>query len=115
MATKAQRRVRGQDVFAAIGDPTRRAVLDLLSKRTLPAGEIAAHFKVSRPAISQHLTVLRRAKLVTAQRRGREQIYRLNAAPLKEAYDWMEHYTKFWGTKLSALGDYLDTLSGDET
>lgn len=105
-------RARGRDVFAAIGDPTRRRVLDLLLQKSLAAGEIAAQFKVSRPAISQHLHVLRRAKLVAVQRRGREHIYRLNAAPLQEAYDWIEHYAKFWKVKMSALGGYLDRTSG---
>jgi DNA-binding transcriptional ArsR family regulator len=105
-------RLRGTDVFAAIGDPTRRKVLDLLSRQNLAAGEIATHFRVSRPAICQHLRILRRVKLVAVQKRGREHIYRLNPKPLHEVYDWVEHYEKFWKIKMTSLGEYLDRLSG---
>jgi DNA-binding transcriptional ArsR family regulator len=105
-------RLRGTDVFAAIGDPTRRKVLDMLSSQNLAAGEIAMRFQVSRPAISQHLHVLRRAKLVAVQKKGREHIYRLNPEPLQEVYDWIEHYTEFWNAKIGALGEYLDRISG---
>ena len=109
-----RRRLRGTDVFAAIGDPTRRKVLDMLSRRPLPAGQIAAQFRVSRPAISQHLHVLRRARLVAAQRCGREQIYRLSAEPLQDVHDWLEHYRQFWSAKIGALGEYLDRISGGD-
>jgi DNA-binding transcriptional ArsR family regulator len=107
-----QRRVRGSDVFAAIGDPTRRQVLDLLARKQMPAGEIADRFRISRPAVSQHLQVLRRARLVKARRCGREQIYSLRPEPLHEVYEWVEHYKQFWDSKLAALGDYLDEISG---
>lgn len=107
----SRQRMRGADVFAAIGDPTRRKVLDLLTRGSLPAGEIAMHFRVSRPAISQHLRVLRCARLVAVQRRGREHIYRLNPEPLEEVYDWIDHYQQFWNTKMAALGTYLDRVS----
>ena len=109
-----QRRVRGSDVFAAIGDPTRRRVLDLLSRKEMPAGEIADRFRISRPAISQHLKVLRRARLVKAKRCGREQIYSLSPEPLHEVFEWMEQYKQFWDSKLVALGDYLEEISGDK-
>ncbi len=109
-----QRRMRGSDVFAAIGDPTRRKILDILSRDAMPAGQISQRFQVSRPAISQHLHVLRKARLVKASRCGREHIYTLRPEPLIEVYEWIEHYQKFWGTKLSALGDYLDSISGEK-
>jgi DNA-binding transcriptional ArsR family regulator len=99
--------MRGHDVFAAVGDPTRRAVLDMLSRGQLSAGEIARPFRISRPAISQHLTVLRSAGLVSVRRQGREQIYSLRPAPLREVYDWVDHYRAFWPAKLEALGAYL--------
>jgi len=99
-------------VFAAIGDPTRRKVLDLLARGNLPAGQIAAHFRVSRPAISQHLHVLRRAGLVNADRCGREHIYRLDSEPLHEVYDWIEHYRTFWTAKMTGLGAFLDGVAG---
>jgi len=100
--------MRGRDVFAAVGDPTRRAVLDMLRCGQLGAGEIARPFRMSRPAISQHLGVLRRAGLVTVRRRGREQIYSLRPEPLRDVYDWVEHYRTFWPAKLKALGKFLD-------
>jgi DNA-binding transcriptional ArsR family regulator len=101
-------RLRGHDVFAAVGDPTRRRVLDLLAKGELAAGELAAPFSITRPAVSQHLRILRRAGLVTVRRQGREQIYGLQAKPLRQVYDWVEHYEQFWNQKLAALGEYLD-------
>ncbi len=108
-------RQRGDDVFAAIGDATRRQVLDMLSRESLPAGEIAARFQISRPAISQHLSVLRRVRLVAVERRGREQIYRLNPEPLRQVHDWIAHYNRFWTEKLGALGDYLDRMAGEKS
>jgi DNA-binding transcriptional ArsR family regulator len=109
-----QRRMRGSDVFAAIGDPTRRKILDMLSRDAMPAGEISERFRVTRPAISQHLQVLRKARLVRSRRCGREQIYSLRPEPLLEVYQWIEHYQRFWDIKLSALGDYLDGISGEK-
>ena len=92
----------------------RRRVLDLLSQNKMLAGEIAERFRTSRPAMSQHLQVLRRARLVKARRCGREQIYSLRAEPLHEVYKWVAHYRQFWGSKLAALGDYLDEISGEK-
>jgi DNA-binding transcriptional ArsR family regulator len=114
-ASQAKRssRLSGGGVFAAVGDPTRRLVLDMLSRGELGVGAIAAPFRISRPAISRHLTVLRRAGLVAVRRRGREQIYRLQAQPLQEVADWVEHYRVFWSAKLSSLGEYLRTQKKD--
>ena len=100
-------RMRGHDVFAAVGDPTRRAMLDLLRKGELAAGEIGRPFRISRPAISQHLSVLKRSGLVTARRAGREQIYSLRPEPLRAIQEWVDHYRQFWPQKLDALGDFL--------
>lgn len=100
-------RLRGHDVFAAVGDPTRRAMLDMLSRGELGAGELARPFRMSRPAISQHLRVLKQAGLVSSRRQGREQIYALCPEPLRDVYDWVEHYRAFWSTKLEALGSFL--------
>lgn len=82
-------------------------MLDMLSRAELAAGEIARPFRMSRPAISQHLKVLRRAGLVTVRRQGREQIYALRPEPLRDVYDWVEHYRAFWTTKLEALGAFM--------
>jgi DNA-binding transcriptional ArsR family regulator len=101
-------RQKGHDVFAAIGDSTRRRLLDLLAKGEMAAGEIAAPFAISRPAVSQHLRVLLEAGLVSVRKEGREQIYSLCATPIREVYDWAEHYQRFWPDRLSALGKHLD-------
>jgi DNA-binding transcriptional ArsR family regulator len=97
-----------RDVFAAVGDPTRRRVLDLLSRGELPVRRIAAPFAMTRPAISQHLRILLRAGLVHVRRDGRERYYRLHAKPLRRIHDWVGHYERFWRGKLASLGDFLD-------
>ncbi|HYA98092.1 MAG TPA: metalloregulator ArsR/SmtB family transcription factor [Methylomirabilota bacterium] len=94
--------------FQAVADPTRRAVLDLLRRGSLPAGAIARAFPVSRPAISRHLRVLRRARLVEERRSGRHRIYRLNADPLKGVDRWLEAYREFWNSKLGDLKNFLE-------
>lgn len=73
-----------RDPWQALADPVRRTILELLSRRPRPAGEIAAEFEITRPAISRHLRVLREAGLVEAEREGRERVYSLAAAPLEE-------------------------------
>ena len=90
-------------VFTALSDPTRRAVLDLLRGETLPAGQIAQAFPVSRPAISKHLRLLRRAHLVNEVRRSRHRLYSLNPAPLKAVDAWLNQYRVFWETSLTSL------------
>jgi DNA-binding transcriptional ArsR family regulator len=79
----------------------------MLRRGDLAASAIAAPFRISRPAVSRHLTVLRRAGLVSVRRRGREQIYQLRAEPLREVADWLDHYRAFWNERLGALGDFL--------
>ena len=89
--------------FGALADPTRRAVLDLLRRGSLPAGRIAQAFPVSRPAISKHLRLLRRAQLVRERREGRHRFYHLNPAPLKTIDAWLNRYRVFWQTSLTTL------------
>jgi DNA-binding transcriptional ArsR family regulator len=97
------------DIFAAIADPTRRSLLALLGEQQhLPVHALAAPFAMSRPAISQHLKILRDAGLVTEQMVGRERRYQLKAAPLKEVSDWVKQYERFWPQRLANLGAYLD-------
>ena len=96
------------DVFRAISDPTRRALLDLLRTRDRSVNELAEPFHMSQPAISQHLRVLRHAGLVKPQQVGRRRVYRLNAKPLRQVRDWAALYERFWHKKLAALGEYLD-------
>jgi DNA-binding transcriptional ArsR family regulator len=94
--------------FSALADPTRRAVLDLLRQGKLPAGRIATAFPVSRPAISKHLRVLRRARLVEERREGRQRIYRLNPGPLRAVDKWLSHYRAFWTASLTGLKDFVE-------
>lgn len=101
------------DVYGAIADPTRRRILDLLAEAERSASELAAPFQMSRPAVSQHLRVLREAGLVSEQRSGRQRIYRLEPGGLREVDLWVSSYQRFWRTRFAALGDYLDAQEGD--
>jgi DNA-binding transcriptional ArsR family regulator len=96
------------DVFRAIADPTRRAILDRLRVGAAPVNELASDFEQSRPAISKHLRVLRDSRLVTEQRIGRERVYTLNPAPLAKAASWLEGYRAFWQRNLESLKRYLE-------
>ena len=96
-----------EDVYQAIADPTRRRLLDLLTAGERPVNNLARPFAMSRPAVSQHLRVLREAGLVAERRVGRERRYSLRAAPLREVYDWVAHYDRFWREHLGKLGEYL--------
>ena len=96
------------DVFVAIASPVRRALLDALVDGAAPVRDLPANFSISRPAISQHLLVLKTAELVTEERVGREHRYRLNPAPLREVRAWTVHYERFWQERLAALRDVLD-------
>ena len=95
--------------FHVLADPTRRAVLDLLRGGSQAAGEIARRFPVSRPAISKHLRLLRRAGLVREHRRGRHRLYRLDPEPLKAVDRWLEQYRAFWEARLSGLKDFVES------
>jgi DNA-binding transcriptional ArsR family regulator len=105
-----QRRHHSQpagDVFHAVADPTRRALLDLLAQGEEPVNSLAERFAMSRPAISQHLAILLKTRLVCVRRVGRERRYRLQPQPLEEIYDWVALYERFWTNKLSALSEHL--------
>ena len=94
--------------FQALADPTRRAVLDLLCRGSQPAGQIAQAFPVSRPAISKHLRLLRRAHLVHEHREGRNRVYQLNPEPLRAVDSWIEQYRSFWTASLSNLKAFVE-------
>ena len=103
------------DVFAAIADPTRRAILDHLRTGEQPVKQLAEPFAMSLPAISQHLQVLCEAGLVQMRKAGRQRLYRLNPEPLKQVSDWIAHYEQFWQEKLDTLSNYLEEDSCSET
>lgn len=97
------------DIFRALADPTRRAILDMLRKGAQPVNEIARSFPVSRPAVSKHLRLLREADLVTGSKDGRRQLYRINPAPLAALDQWLEDYRRFWQHSLSRLKTFAET------
>ena len=102
-------------VFGALADPTRRAVLDLLRRGNLPAGRIAQAFPVSRPAVSKHLRLLRRARLVEERRHGRHRVYQLNPGPLRAVENWLNHYRAFWQSSLTSLKVFVEAEHAKET
>ncbi len=103
------------DVFAAIADPTRRAILDRLLTGEQPVKQLAEPFAMSLPAISQHLQVLCDADLVQMRKAGRQRLYRLNPEPLRQVSNWIAEYEQFWQQKLDALGNYLEDNICSET
>src|SRR5215470_13206851 len=96
------------NVFQAVADPTRRAILDRLRDGGQAVNEIACRFEVSRPAISKHLRVLLDARLVTEVRDGRNHVYRLNPTPLRDLDRWLEQYRNFWAINLQNLKKHVE-------
>jgi len=96
--------------FAALADPTRRAILARLASGEASVTELAEPFTMSLPAISKHLKVLERAGLIARGREAQWRPCRLDAGPLKQAADWLEHYRRFWDQSLDRLEDYLRKL-----
>ena len=95
-------------VFAALADPTRRAILDRLAGGEVTVGELAEPFAMSRPAISKHLDVLERAGLVHRIPDGRVNRCRLDGQPMRDAVEWMERYRAYWDDQLDRLARFLE-------
>lgn len=95
-------------LFAALANPTRRDVLDLLLDGPRPVQEIAERFQMARPSVSEHLRVLRDAGLVTETRQGRQRYYAVQPGPLQELHQWLTPYERFWRTKLADLHSFAD-------
>jgi DNA-binding transcriptional ArsR family regulator len=96
--------------FSALADPTRRAILARLATGEATVGELAEPFEMSLPAVSKHLKVLQRAGLIARGREAQWRPCRLEAAPLKSAADWIEHYRRFWDESLDRLDSYLKEI-----
>lgn len=92
------------NALEALADPTRRTIVELLADGDRSAGQLAAQFETSRPAVSRHLRVLREQGLVQAREDGRRRIYSLDPAPLAELDEWLARYRSFWTNRLDALG-----------
>ncbi|MBO2533027.1 DNA-binding transcriptional regulator, ArsR family [Planifilum fulgidum] len=97
------------DVFQAIAAPTRRQILKLLAEQEMSVTRIAAHFPMSRTAVSKHLRILAEAGLVVERKEGREKRYRLRSEPLLELKEWLSHFEGFWKDRLARLKDFVET------
>jgi DNA-binding transcriptional ArsR family regulator len=102
-------------VFAALADPTRRAILARLAEGDATVSELAEPFSISMPAISRHLKVLEHAGLITRSRSGQWRSSSLQATPLKEATDWMERYRVFWDVSFERLDAHLRRVQQERT
>ena len=94
--------------FAAVSEPARRRILELLRERERPVGDLVEHLDLSQPGVSKHLRVLREAGLVRVRRDGKRRWYGLRAEPLAELDAWLAPYRELWGGRLDALEQHLD-------
>jgi DNA-binding transcriptional ArsR family regulator len=101
-------------IFAALADPTRRAILARLAQGEASVKQLAEPFAISPPAVTKHLKVLQRAGLITQGRQAQWRPCRLHAAPLKDVADWLEDYRHFWDQSFQRLDDYLLELQHKE-
>lgn len=103
------------NTFAALADPTRRAILSRLATGECSVTELAAPFEMSLPAVSKHLRVLENAGLISRSREAQWRPCRIEAAPLREVAEWAERYREIWEGRLDRLGNYLQELKSKET
>jgi DNA-binding transcriptional ArsR family regulator len=104
------------DVYAAIADPTRRALLLRLAEEgEKNVSELVEPFSISQPAVSKHLRILREAGLVRSRTAGRLRLYAIEARKLQQVYDWVAQFEKYWDERLDRLGDYLDKRRRNRT
>src|ERR1700742_2489930 len=96
-----------RDVFQAIADPTRRAIINMIAHQPLNLNTVAEQFDVSRPAISKHIKILTQCGLITIEQRGRERYCEAKLQQLNEVSQWIEQYRVFWTKKLDALENFL--------
>ncbi len=99
-----------RDVFQAIADPNRRAIIGLLANQKLTVKAVAEHFPISRPAVSKHIKILSECGLVVVQQKGREKFCEVRLEKLREVSDWVEQQRKIWEHRLDRLDEYLDEL-----
>ena len=103
-----------RDVFQAIADPTRRAILSHIASQAMTPNALAEHFDTTRQAVSKHLRILTECELVTLEQKGREIYYSLEIEKMKEIDKWLEQYRKIWETRLNQLDDLLATIKKQE-
>ncbi len=100
--------------FSALSDPTRRAILSMLASGEKSVTDLAEPFRMTLPAVSKHLKVLQRAGLVSQSREAQWRPCRLEAKPLKDAADWIEHYRRYWEESFDRLDEYLREVQSKE-
>lgn len=100
-----------RDVFQAIADPTRRAILLLLTSQAMTAGSIAAHFDTARPTVSRHLQILNECELLAKEQTGREIYYRLNPEKIREIADFIEPFRQMWDQRFNSLEALMKNIS----
>jgi len=103
-----------RDVFQAIADPTRRAIIALVALQAMTPNAIAEHFDTTRQAVSKHLRILTECELVTHEQKGREIYYSLEINKMKKIDEWLEQYRKIWETRFDQLDDLLATIKKQE-
>jgi DNA-binding transcriptional ArsR family regulator len=103
-----------RDVFQAIADPNRRAILNLLASQKLTLNGVAEHFAISRPAISKHIKILAECGLVVVRPHGRERICEVQPERLNEVLDWIEQYRQQWEQRLDRLDEFLQVVQKKE-
>lgn len=103
-----------RDVFQAIADPTRRAIITLIALQALTPNAISEHFDITRQAVSKHLRILTECELVAPKQQGREIYYQLNIHKMKEIDKWLEQFRKIWEKRFSQLDDVLLTLKSNK-
>jgi DNA-binding transcriptional ArsR family regulator len=99
-----------RDVFQAIADPTRRAIIALVAMQAMTPNAIAQHFDTTRQAVSKHLRILTECQLVQQEQKGREIYYSLEINKMKEIDEWLEQYRKIWETRFEQLGEVLEVM-----
>ncbi len=102
-----------RDVFQAIADPTRRAILALVALQAMTPGAIAENFNSSRQTISKHIQILNECDLLKEEQSGREIYYHFNPNKMKEVADWVNQYSKFWNDKFNSLENYLNKVQSN--
>lgn len=104
-----------RDVFQAIADPTRRAIINMIAGQPLNLNSVAEHFDISRPAVSKHIKILTECGLVVIKQQGRERFCEAKLQKLNAVHDWVEQYRRFWTAKLDSLEAYLEKIQQTPT
>lgn len=103
-----------RDIFQAIADPTRRAIIALIALQAMTPNAIAEHFDTTRQAVSKHLKILSECELISQKQEGREIYYSLEIHKMKEIDQWLEQYRKIWETRFNQLDNVLAIMSADK-